>query len=379
MGQLLLIIAIGSVPILLWGTYFYVKNPRKQPLGEIFKIFALGTLSIIPVLIFHQWFLDKFVGALEGLWPALEGLFLGAILELVLLFLFIVIFIIVFAFLHSISLTVFRKLPWKENFTIVYKRLYNLTPILVFFSLFLVLELIFELGLRDSFVLSVGGSTIIFAVMEEYFKYIINPFLVYKKINSIGTAMVHALYVGLAFAFVENALFFYIHYGSADFMTIFIYRSLFTTLLHVCASGLLGYFYGLSIFAESMLTNYEIEKSKYSIPKWLRGLLRKKTFFRSSTITQGFFLAALAHSLFNLLLQLNMRTAAAVLVIALTIVIVILLRSKPSQVQYGLVGSSVMPEEDFEKLRLQISVLQHTSEIQKSRAEQSSKPTTNSF
>lgn len=363
-------VLISIVPILLWGAYFYYKNPRKQALSEILKIFILGVFSILPVLIFHRWLLDELVLRLFQLWPGFQNPLAGGLLELGLLLLFIFFFILIFAFLHSAQLRFFYHLPWYQNFSTIYKRLYNLTPILLFFVIFLLLELFFNNAKGESFVLSLAGSTIIFAVLEEYFKYIINPFLVYKKVNSVGTAMVHALYVGLAFAFFENILFFSSHWEADGFFELVTYRSFFTTLMHVGASGIIGYFYGLSLFGEAILANHEIEKSEYQIPSWLRSWLKKTTVYKSMLITQGFFLASLIHAIFNLLIYLDKTYLAAILALIVVFSILYLLNATLSQVQYGLIGTRAMPEEDFERLRLQISVLQHVKEIQKERIAQ---------
>lgn len=362
-------VVANFILLLACAAYFYGKNARKEPLSEMVKILILGTLSILPVLLFHQWFLRKIAIIIRDLWPALQNPFLSSTMELLFLFFFIVFFMGLFSILHSASLRVFYRLPFKQNFRTLYKRMYSLAPILIFFVIFLVVELIFNLGFKTSFVLSLAGSTIVFAILEEYFKYIINPFLVYKKINSINTAMVHAIYVGLAFAFVENVLFFYTSQFQPHFERIILYRSVFTTLLHIGASGLIGYFYGLSFFSRTMLTNYEIEKSRYPVPKWLRGIIKKTVAFESVSITQGFFLAASIHAIFNYLLYLNLPIAAAVVSSFLGLVVLLLLNSELVNTQYGIIGSQAMPTADFEKLRLQISVLEHVKEIQKERGE----------
>ncbi len=375
LGLYLFVLLIGSIPILLWGIYFHGKNPRKEPFSQIAGIFLLGTLSIVPVLAFHQFLSGPFLARMEIAHPFLAQPFVIGALQLVLVPLFALLFILFFFSLNSAWLRLRYRLAWRQSFGAMVSRLYNLAPLLAFLLFFLAMEVVFGLSLGDSFVLSLAGSTMLFAMLEEYFKYIINPFLVYKKINSIGAAMVHALYVGLAFAFVENALFFYRSLLEPDFAFIFVYRSLFTALLHVCASGILGYFYGRSLFASSMVANYEIEKTAYSVPAWMRRAfgLGKNMAFRSTSITQGFVLAALVHSLFNLLLSLNMKALAGGMVLVLALGVLAVLRSGPAQVQYGLIGSQAMPEAEFEKLRLQISVIQHLKEIQEQRLA-SSKP-----
>ena len=58
---------------------------------------------------------------------------------------------------------------------------------------------------------------------------------------------------------------------------------------------------------------------------------------------------------------------AASLATFLTLIVIVLLYSKIAKIQYGLIGGREMPTADFEKLRLQISVLEHVKEIQKER------------
>ena len=115
------------------------------------------------------------------------------------------------------------------------------------------------------------------------------------------------------------------------------------------------------------LKEREIEKSQYQalarLRKWFG--FGKKSVFQSISITQGFFLAAIVHGIFNYLLHLGMILFAAIFVGALSILIVYLLNLESTQIQYGLVGTEELPEEDFEKLRMQISVLQHMKDIQK--------------
>lgn len=378
--DLLLMTLITIVPIALWGLYFYFRNPRRQKIAEVFKIFALGTLSVVPVLIFHQHFLNPATDFILYNTPIPDVSIVLSILQLVLMTIFIILFMVIFALIHSfIFHTVYRH-PWRESFGAVYKKIYNLTPLLIFFILFLLAELVYNYAFDLDFMLSLTGSVITFAVLEEYFKYIIIPFLTYRRINSIGEAIINTLYVGLAFSFVENILFFLANRGSEDFLAIYVYRSIFTTLLHVCASGLLGYFYGLTLFSNAIITNYEIEKSRYDMLAWLRKKfgLGKKSIFQSISITQGFFIAALVHAAFNLLLLHGYRNLSAALIIILSFLIVYLLNIKSTQIQYGLIGTPAMPKADFEKLRLKVSVLSNLNQIQKQQQGLSSDPQPNS-
>lgn len=368
MVKFFLIFTIGLLPLVLWGSYFYLKNPRKEGGSDVLKVLLLGALSIIPVLLFHQWLLREVLVALERAFPLFRQPFFQATLELILIILFILAFVSLFALLTSLFRAFKRKDSEMAPKVTLYKKLYNLTPILAIFFVLLFLDGVFNLFARTSFLLSVSGTIILFAVVEEYFKYMINPFLVEKKIHSIGTAMVHALYVGLAFAFIENLLFFYVNREADNFESIVIYRSVFTTLLHIGASGILGYFYGLSLFSRSMIANYEIEKGKYPVPFWVKPFFKKETVFQSVSVSRGFFIAAFVHAMFNLLISSGFRILAALWVIGTAAFAVMLLRSKAAEVQYGLIGTTVMPEIDFEALRLKISVLKEMKLIQQARS-----------
>lgn len=354
------------MPLLLWGGYFYLQNPRKEAGWSVVKIFGVGLMSIIPVLLFHTWLVGNIEKKLEIAWSIFEHPFLKASFELCMLVLFILVFASIFAILSQlvVAFSGRKHLEYGRQKTSIYKKLYNLTPILALFIVLLIIDAFSNIAFDKSVVLSVVGSIIVFAALEEYFKYMINPFLVRTKIHSIGTTMVHAIYIGLAFAFVENLLFFYVNSESENLQSILVFRTFFTSLLHIGASGILGYFYGMSLFSSSILTNYEIEKGKYNLPFWLTALFKKETVHQSVAVSRGFFLAALIHATFNIMLNFGMRMLAGGLVVVLTISIILLLKSKACQVQYGLIGTTVMPEIDYQALRLKIAVLKETKAIQ---------------
>lgn len=366
MFKLFLILSLGLIPLILWGSYFYLKNPRKEDSLSVVKIFGLGMTSILPVLLFHTWLVGSVEKNLEKAWSIFEHPFLKAAFELGMLVLFIIAFASIFAIINQLIIAFSQQKNDARRIqkTSVYKKLYNLTPILALFVVLLGVDGISNIAFQKSVVLSIVGSIIVFAAVEEYFKYMINPFLVRTKIHSIGTAMVHALYVGLAFAFVENLLFFYVNSESENLQGILVFRTFFTTMLHIGASGILGYFYGMSLFSGSILTNYEIERGKYNLPFWLSAFFKKETIHQSVAVSRGFFIAALIHSIFNILLNFGMRLLAGGLVVVLTMGVIALLRSNACQVQYGLIGTTVMPEIDFQALRLKIAVLKEAKAIQ---------------
>lgn len=365
MGKYIIIFVIALVPVLIWGIFFYLKNPRKQPVGEIFSIFLLGTFSVVPVLLFHEYLmiymLEYFVVNLN----ISESSIFICFIKLILTFLFILFFNLMFAIFQSCFIRIKFKISCKDSFNSLYTKLFSLLPILIFFGIFIVIEFLYHFLLDMEFLASALGGLILFAVLEEYFKYIINPFLIYKKINSIGAALVNSLYIGLAFAFIENIFFIFTVWGAPDFWFTFGFRSVFTTLLHVSASGIIGYFYGLCTFSKSIVAKYEIEKSEYKPLSKFRKLLglEKKSIFTSISIVQGFFLASILHIAYNALLFYGLKYIAAIIVIIFSFILVYILGHKDTHIQYGLIGKPEMPKKDFEELYLKISVLQHLKEI----------------
>lgn len=365
MSKYIIIFITVLIPILVWGVFLYKKNPRKQPAGEIISIFLLGTFSVVPVLLFHEYLMVYLLNYLMETLNIHESSILFSLMKLLLIFIFIILFNLLFAVIQSLVIRIKYKISIRESFNSLYEKIFSVLPILMFFVIFFVFELISQFAFKAEFLASVLGGFMMFAVLEEYFKYIINPFLIYKKINSVGAALVNSLYIGLAFAFIENIFFVLTIWGSTDFWFTFGFRSIFTTLLHISASGIIGYFYGLCTFSKAIVTKYEIEKSEYKPLSKIRKLfgLEKKSIYTSLSIVQGFFLASILHMVYNALLFYGLKYIAAMIVIIFSIVLIYILGHKNTHIQYGLIGKPEMPKKDFEELYLKISVLQHLKEI----------------
>ena len=142
--QFLLILLITIAPILLWGIYFYFHNPRKQPVVEIVKIFLIGTFSVFPVILFHKYFSETATSYLTELLHVEDIVIIPSLLNLFLTIFFIVLFIFLFAFIQSTFVSIFHKLPWSHNFKAISKKMYHLTPLLLFFLLFIFLSFFYQ-------------------------------------------------------------------------------------------------------------------------------------------------------------------------------------------------------------------------------------------
>src|SRR5690606_32878956 len=141
MDLILVLILADVIPIALWMYYFNEKNPRTQPLKEVMSIFIFGIFSILPVVLFHRYVATYLLSQLESLHPFLAQPSTMGILQLVLILVFVALFILVFSILQALAIRLSYKLPLKESFRSTSKKLYNITPLLLFLVAFLVIEM----------------------------------------------------------------------------------------------------------------------------------------------------------------------------------------------------------------------------------------------
>jgi RsiW-degrading membrane proteinase PrsW (M82 family) len=89
--------------------------------------------------------------------------------------------------------------------------------------------------------------------IEELIKYVVLRYSVYaaKEFNQVFDGIVYGVIIALTFSLVENIVYFQMIQSSAStlaFVLTVMYRSIFTTLLHVTATGITGYFVGRAKF-----------------------------------------------------------------------------------------------------------------------------------
>lgn len=202
------------------------------------------------------------------------------------------------------------------------------------------------------------------AVLEEYVKHLIVPVVGDKKIKNINTAIMYSIDVGLAFAFVENILYF-ISVPTESLLTTFLFRALFTTLGHVSFSAIFGYFYGRALFAEPILAEKEIKHRQFAFLRKIQkifGIKKTKT-FEETQMVNGLLVATFVHTFYNLLLSLNILILPIILLLGCYFIIDYLLHLEETNRQYGLIGTNVISEKAFHDLKLQIDVLKALKEI----------------
>lgn len=84
-------------------------------------------------------------------------------------------------------------------------------------------------------------------------------------------------------------------------------RSILTTMVHILASGLLGYFLGVALFKANPDGSKEPQQQWHLFSYLLHAAMRvpEKTVFRRETILLGFVIAVLLHGIFNFLVTLS--------------------------------------------------------------------------
>lgn len=146
-------------------------------------------------------------------------------------------------------------------------------------------------------------------LIEEIAKFSAVKIIHHKKICSITDTIEFFIIVALGFSFAENIIYFYNIMqvrGADNILLPFVFRSLFSTFAHVMFSGILGYYYGLASFADPVL-NETYNQGKWPLLRKITTLphLNKIHLFHHEKITQGVFLAAFLHALFNIFLEMN--------------------------------------------------------------------------
>ncbi len=204
-------------------------------------------------------------------------------------------------------------------------------------------------------------------VMEEYVKFWIMRFINRRFFKSIDDVIELAIITALGFAFFENIVYFTRNWDSLSTGNFFIFaavRVTIVTMVHMLSSGILGYYYGMAHFASPMLKLHHIKKKHHPILSFIKRFIhikRSESYYDEMVII-GMVLSMGLHGLYNFLLSINISVFGIPLVLPIMFsyffggywYLSTLLEKKDLQLKLGLVGTSIMPKEDFKKLLNQI-------------------------
>lgn len=311
--QILFYSTLLIVTTLVWGYIFYKKDYHPQPLKVILQSFFIGLFAMIPVFGYkyvYQHFLPA-ISEFQIFRPLLDSaLFSGLSVFLLNL---VTLSLLLFALSGIVSVILNFT---NHNIVINLKNALKQEPFgFAMVSLLLGL-LIYGQALAEKFfdipvIGTIVGTILFLAIIEEYIKHLMVRIVDDKKLRDIDDAITLSIIMGLAFAFIETI----IYSISAGNMGIIFYRSMISIPIHLVASGIFGYYYGLAHFAKPIVKLEGGEKT-YKTKLFHRLIsLKKSTVYSEEKIVEGILFATLFHAAANLLFEFSLGYIAVPIII----------------------------------------------------------------
>jgi len=253
---------------------------------------------------------------------------------------------------------------------LVYQGYWDETINFIFFKVSLVdfktnIEHIIVNTLLSTFVIFLGVG-----VMEEFLKFWVMKFISARYFRSINDVIELAIISALGFAFLENMIYFSSQWGqlsAGNFFVFAMFRVTIVTMVHVLCSGIFGYYFGMAFFASPLLKIEQSKRKKHVILRLLKKIFRfkKHNVYYNEMFIIGLVSAMVIHALYDFVLSINVSILGFPVFIPVMFLYFFggyyylnyLLQKKNSHLQLGLVGTKVMPQEDFRKLLEEIEEL----------------------
>jgi len=206
--------------------------------------------------------------------------------------------------------------------------------------------------------------------MEEYMKFWIMRLISKNWFQSIDDVIHLAIVSALGFAFLENILYFSANWGklsAAGFLVFALLRVTVVTMVHMLCSGILGYYYGMAFFASPVLQIQYSKKKQHPVIQFIKKILhsRSSDIFYDEMYSIGLILSMVTHALYDFIFTINKVIFGIPLVVPAIFIYLFggywflmkLFQKKDLNLKLGLVGTKVMPKEDFEKLLTEIQAI----------------------
>ena len=247
---------------------------------------------------------------------------------------------------------------------LIYQDYWDSTVNLIFFKVSLVdfrtnIEGMIVNGLLSTFVIFLGVG-----VMEEFLKFWIMKSVGSRFFKSINDVIELAIISALGFAFLENIVYFSSQWGqlsTGSFFAFAIFRVTIVTMVHVLCSGILGYYYGMAYFASPLLKIQRLKQQNHPVIRFLAKLLRfkKSDLYHNEMLIIGLLSSMLLHALYDFALSIEVGVPIHIPVMILYFFggfwyLSHLIKKKDLNLKLGLVGTNVMPKEDFKELMHQV-------------------------
>ena len=261
---------------------------------------------------------------------------------------------------------------------LVYKDYWDTTINFIFFKVSLV---DFTSNIQALVVNTVLATFVIFlgvGVMEEVAKFVVMRMISLRHFRSIDDVIMLAIVSALGFSFFENTVYFVNHWSlkTTEFFSLAVFRVTIVTMVHVLCSGVLGYYYGMAFFASPVLKIQMMKQQKHPILGFLKRFLNLKSsqVYHDEMLMIGLFTAMLLHGIYDFVLSLDelakqseaVRQFQESIHFPLYIPVMLLyffggfwylrhlFEKKELDLKLGLVGTTVMPKEDFAALLEQV-------------------------
>lgn len=336
---------LAGIPVAFWAWFFLSEERENYHLA--LATFFIGTLSVVPLLLYKQLFMDGALASTNFWYEVVTAGFvktpgLHEVTQFLLLFAVMAGFAFVVAMMIVLISTLFSMHTLRNSWHAVLVEMGNFT-LFGFVALILAILSLFE----SNAMAVVVASTVFLASVEEYSKHLIVRFVDDDQFKSIDNALIFSVLAGLAFAFTENIFYFSANWGTSSFLVTVIVRSVLLVFAHAMFSGIFGYYYGLGHFAQPLLVERMVSQPTYFFRKTLAKLLSFKSepTYREQKMMEGLIIAVLFHTTFNLLIQFSLTAWAFLLVILGGVWLFYLLGKKENHKKFGLIGTRWVPNQ----------------------------------
>lgn len=260
---------------------------------------------------------------------------------------------------------------------LVYQGYWDQTINLIFFKVSLVdfrsnIESLIVNTLLSTFVIFLGVG-----VMEEFAKFWIMKLISKRHFKSIDDVIEFAIIAALGFAFFENIVYFGQNWGNlstGNFFAFALMRVTIVTMVHMLCSGILGYYYGMAFFASPMLKIQYMKKHTHPVLRFFKkifGTKQSQLYYEQMFVT-GLLLSMLVHAMYDFLLTIKFSLFGLPMLVPIMFLYFFggfwylnrLFRKKDLNLKLGLVGTNIMPEEDFVKLIDEIHAIKEKMETE---------------
>ena len=300
--------ALSLLPILIWFYAFRRQLPQKK--AYLLLTFVAGMLSVVPIKLYEKyWDVGLFYLEHTNLFVHIGNLLSinnGASL-LAYITATVVVVLGIFCFI-ALMMALLETLTG-DNSLRVFKRKFKKVLETPFFFI--------SIGVLCGLVAFAGTLTLhekvwlfmIVGILEELTKHLVLRFSDEEKIYSVGEAIQFSIVVALGFAFVENIQYFaniksMSLFSWPEFMMLVALRSLVSVGAHVSFSAILGYFYGVAKFANTIYQQEVLENRHPFLEKLHQVLhLKGSVLFHDQKMMEGVLIAMVLHGVYNSLLE----------------------------------------------------------------------------